>query len=110
MNSEEHKALKDALALIQEEIDKGNLSLEEKEAFESTSAQIAGLLCRAWFPRDLGRRLIMLLIMIIGFIGLVYDHKLLMLCWLVLPLFSPRLMGEVLFAIGSVKNSGKGDL
>jgi hypothetical protein len=61
---------------------------------------IAGYLLRRWIPRGFVRKGIMLCICIGGLYGLFTDHPYAMLLWLLLPLFSPRAVGELAFLIG----------
>ena len=78
----------------------GNLSPEERQKLEEVHAQLAGFLMSPWLPVDWGRRGIMICIFFMGLYGIIKAYTLIALLWLLLPLFSPRIQGEVLSIIG----------
>jgi hypothetical protein len=64
-------------------------------------ATLAGYLCSFWFPRDIGRRIIMVVITIASLTGyFIYNQKWFLLLLLILPMFSPRIVGETLYCLG----------
>lgn len=79
-----------------------NLTKDEREDLEAKSTEIAEILKNSWFPQDWVRRIIMLVIFNVGLLGLLQGNYYLLLLWLLLPIFSPR----VLTNIGS-KNTAK---
>jgi hypothetical protein len=97
---EEGKKVGDAISKVLED---GNLSAEDREKFETLRSQVAGYLLSPWLPVGVGRKAIMLALIIIGGYGLMIDKPLIALTWLMAPLFSPRLVGETLRFIGSLK-------
>jgi len=47
----------------------------------------------------------MVALLIIGIYGVVIDKPIIAVCWLLVPLFSPRLVGEFLLMIGTIKST-----
>ena len=70
-----------------------------------TDAAIAGYLLRGWLPFGFVRKAIMLCIFIGGLYGLFTDHPHAVFLWLLLPLFSPRAMGELAYLLGRISGS-----
>lgn len=83
----------------------GNLTAEEKQKFETLQAGLAGALLNSWLPFDWGRRSIMITLLLVGAYGLAEGNNLLLLAWLLLPFFSPRLVGELFYAVGKASSS-----
>lgn len=79
-----------------------SLTEEERQKFETMKAQLAGALLHSWLPFCWVRRSIMTLLFVVGIYGLAGGSNLLLLAWIAIPLFSPRSMGELAFAIGKV--------
>ena len=71
----------------------GNLTAEEKQKFETLQAGLAGALLSSWLPLGWGRRAIMIALLLVGSYGIVESNNYQSLAWLLLPFFSPRLMG-----------------
>lgn len=73
---------------------------------EVQSLKVAQELSR-WLPRGMARKIIMIAIVLVAFIGgFVYGHKLFYLFLLILPFFSPRIIGRVFILSGKIsKNS-----
>jgi hypothetical protein len=82
----------------------GNLTLEEKQKFETMQAQLAGVLLNPWLPFDWGRRAIMITLFCVGVFGIISGINYLLLAWLILLIFSPRLIGEVSNLFGTMFN------
>ena len=100
MNKGQRAELKQTLKQIHRALEVENLTLEERHHFELLAACLAGQLASVWFPVDWGRRTLMILIFLIGLYGLILGRHILMWAWVALPIFSPRLMGEVAHALG----------
>jgi hypothetical protein len=97
-----HEEAKKNFKKITELLKEGNLSAEEKQKFETLKAQLAGVLFRTWLPFDWVRRSIMIVLFLVGLYGLVEGHYLLLMAWLILLFFSPRFVGEFIYAIGKI--------
>jgi len=83
--------------LLKEVLENEQLADELESVTPGIKAQMAGYLLRSWFPRDAKRRITMLVIALVAVMGgFVYGHKLFYLLLLVLPLFSPRIVGELI--------------
>ena len=85
---------------IEAELKSGNLAAEETQRLEELHAQLAGVLLHPWFPDGRGRRAIMALILLKGIYGFASGESQLLLFWPILPLFSPRIVGEAAYAYG----------
>ncbi len=90
-----------------EAIEKIMKNKELSDVMEKVSPGIkgimAGYLLSHWFPLDLKRRLIMLFIFLVSIIGSLTNIWFLLLL-IILPLFSSRIVGELLILIGKHKN------
>ena len=102
MNKTEREFLKVLLDGVHEKLKERDLSPEERQRYEQMAARYAGILLSPWFPVDWVRRGIMIAMAIIGFLGLIFANYNLMLIWLLLPSFSPRIVGEVAYALGKI--------
>jgi hypothetical protein len=103
MDSEQYRQIKKASEIVKNSLENDNLSAEERQKLEISQAQMSGYLFSPWLPVGTGRKAIMLALIIIGVYGLMIDKPLIALTWLMVPLFSPRLVGETLRFIGSLK-------
>lgn len=81
-----------------------NLSPEERQKLETMRAQVSGALFSPWIPSGFGRRVIIAAIFFVGLYGLVQNNNAAFL-WLLLPFFSPRIVGTALYAIGRTLGS-----
>jgi hypothetical protein len=73
--------------------------MTDKET-QNAQTQIAGALLSDWLPSGIMRRMIMFILLLIGLYGFLSEGGYLMFSWLLLPLFSPRCVGEIAYAIG----------
>jgi GYF domain 2 len=88
---------------IQNELQDPNLSGEQREELKLHAARLAGVLCHPWFPMSWGRRLIMAAIFLFGLVQAAIGNYQPMLWWLLLPVFSPRIVGEAAHLMGRVR-------
>lgn len=100
MDRKTYKEAKESSEEIAKLLREGNLSAEEKQKFETMQAGLAGALVSSWLPFGWGRWAIVITLLLVGVFGLVEGNNYLLLAWLLLPFFSPRLMGELFYAIG----------
>lgn len=103
---------------LQEQFDKvGNVlkdhevALQEHPELKSTLEKhqtiLAVSMMNHWLPRDLGRRLIMLIILIIGISGAMAGNSNWLFILLILPLFSPKIILRISIIIGYLKGNHK---
>lgn len=104
MGKKQYDEVKKVGDVVSKVLEDENLSAEDREKFETLQSQVAGYLLSPWLPVGAGRKAIMLALIVIGGYGLMIDKPLITLCWLMVPLFSPRLVGETLRMIGATKN------
>jgi hypothetical protein len=94
----EREQYAEAQALLREihyELDTQPLTQKQRNELELHAARLAGVLLRPWFPLDWKRRLIMAGIVLLGVQQAAWSSNYEpFLWWLLLPLFSPRIMGE----------------
>ena len=84
-----------------------NIPKELKADLEKTSTILAVSLMNHWLPRDLGRKLIMLVILIVGISGAMAGNSNWLFILLILPLFSPKIILRISIIIGYLKGNHK---
>ena len=104
MDINQYKEVKKVGAVVSKVLEDEKLSAEDRGKLETLHSQISGYFFRSWLPVGVGRKAIMLTLIIIGGYGLIIDKPLIAISWLIVPLFSPRLVGEILHLIGTMKN------
>lgn len=76
---------------------------EMEKVSPGIKAQMAGYLLSSWLPRDATREIIMVIIALVAIVGgFIYGQKLFYLLLLILPFFSPRIVGEVAMFLGRI--------
>jgi len=95
---EAKKHLEEVARVLREE----NLTVQERQNFETLQAQLAGVLLRPWLPVDWGRRSIMIVLFAVGVYGVLGGNCYLLLAWALLLFFSPRFVGEFSYALGRI--------
>jgi len=80
---------------------------ELKSTLEEHQTILAVSMMNHWLPRDLGRRLIMLIILIIGISGAMAGNTSWLFILLILPLFSPKIILRISIIIGYLKGNHK---
>ena len=100
-----HAEAKDLLAKIQGILRAEKLSPEERSQLELQAAALSGSLLSTWFPVPWANRLVMALVFLLGAWQAAIGNTAFLLVWLFLPLFSPRIMGEVWFALGRISRT-----
>ena len=78
-----------------------------KSGLEKHKTLLAVSMMNPWLPRDLGRRLIMLVILIIGISGTMAGDSSWLFILLILPLFSPKIIRRISIIIGYLKGNHK---
>ena len=80
---------------------------ELKSTLEEHQTILAVSMMNHWLPRDLGRKLIMLIILIIGISGAMAGNSNWLFILLILPLFSPKIILRISIIIGYLKGNHK---
>ena len=93
-----HQILANNVKRLREEV----LTPEERAELSATNAQLSGTLMSVWVPFGTARRMIMATLVAIGLYGIVERDWQLLLAWVGAAALSPRLVGEVVFAFGSL--------
>jgi len=89
------------LELIHESLRDDNLTTELRQELERTASMLAGYQASFWLPPTLGRKVLMVLFLLAGIIGFFQWSPWLGLFILLGCSFSPRIVGELLYFIGS---------
>jgi len=105
MDRDQYHQIKKTSDLVKKALQNDNLSVDERQRLEISQAQMSGYLCSTWLPVGIGRKSVMVALLIIGIYGVVIDKPIIAVCWLLVPLFSPRLVGEFLLMIGTIKST-----
>ena len=105
MTRVEFEEAKRYLAEISALLKEGNLTPEERQRLEMSSAQLAGALCSTWLPFGWGRRTAMIALFFVGALGLAAGNIYFLIAWLFMPLFSPRFVAECAHLLGSLSSS-----
>jgi len=105
MNKEQRDQAKRAFDALSKLEQTGTLTEEQQEEFPKLKASLAGVLMSSWLPADFGRKTIMLVIFLVAVLGAFIANGKFLLLLLLLPLFSPRMMGELMVFIGRMKGN-----
>jgi hypothetical protein len=104
------KTYEEALRLSEEVEDilkRTDLSDEERVRFQELRGQLAGTLMSPWIPFGWERRSAMLVISIVGLYFAMYGPKFGTIVFLLVPMFSPRCVGETCLIIGRFQSNKK---
>jgi hypothetical protein len=99
---EQHAEMQRLADEIQHELDSAPLTLQQRKELEIHAAALAGALTHPWFPLSWGRRLIMVGIVLFGLQRAWIGNFEALIFWVLLPTFSPRIMGECAFLLGKI--------
>ena len=100
VSRQEYDDAKKLLEEIHQELATQLLTPEQRQELQLHSARLSGLLASVWFPVSWTRRLIMAAIFLFGLQQAWVGNYQAMFWWLLLPLFSPRIVGEAAFLWG----------
>ena len=104
MNREQYEEATARLEKVTGKLRYETLSQEERERLEREGKELARIIVSPWIPFGWGYRMIMAILAGIGLLGIVEENYLFLLAWLLLPLFSPRVVGKVVGAISGFKD------
>jgi hypothetical protein len=97
---EQYDEAKRVLKEINHELTTRSLTPEQRSELELHAARLAGVLSHPWLPMSWTRRLIMAAIFIFGVQQAWVGNYQAMVWWILLPLFSPRIVGECSYFMG----------
>jgi hypothetical protein len=101
---EQYTKAKRLLEEINYELKTQPLTEAQRDELQLHAARLAGVLLHPWFPVSWSRRLIMAGIFLLGLQQAAWAGNYEpLLWWLLLPFFSPRIMGECAFFLGKVR-------
>ena len=75
---------------------------EVNKQFREIETDLVGLIMSRWFPYGIVRRIIMLIVFLLGLYGAIKITVLFILLWLSLPLFSPRITAYTVAFFGKL--------
>ena len=100
ISRQEYDEVKKLLDEIQQELATQPLTPEQRKELELHAARLSGQLLSLWFPLSWTLRLTMAAIFFFGLQQAWVGNYQAMVWWLLLPFFSPRIMGEAAFLWG----------
>ncbi|MEZ4484431.1 MAG: hypothetical protein R2864_07480 [Syntrophotaleaceae bacterium] len=100
MNLEQQEEAKRLLAEVTAELKRGDLTPEQRADLERYAAALAGALLNPWLPFGLWRRTVMLVLFLLGLLWPFGWSPIWAVAWLVMLMFSPRVVGETAYAFG----------
>ncbi len=102
MDKEEHDQAQKLFEVLSKLEKTGTLTGEQQKEFSDLKAKLAGVLLSSWLPMDSRRKYIMLIIFFVAICGTLAGIPRFLFLLLILPLFSPRMMGEVVMFFGRI--------
>lgn len=100
MNREQFEEAKRVSAEIAAELKRGDLMPEQRAELELHQTKLAGVLLHPWLPFSWWRRVVMLVLLLLGSLWPLGGSPVWAVAWLAMLLFSPRAMGEIAFLLG----------
>ena len=104
-----NKEIKEQFNQIDDTLKGNKVSLEKhpelKSALEERKTILAVSIMNHWLPEDLGRKLIMLIILIIGISGAMAGNAKWLFILLLLPFFSPKIVMYIAIIAGKIKGN-----
>ena len=104
MDREQFEGAKKRLEEVTRRLKYDPISPQEREQLEREGRGLMEMIMSPWIPVSFGYRVLMLVIVAIGFWGLIEGKVLYLLIWLLLPLFSPRVIGKLLAASAGLRD------
>jgi len=107
MDREQYENAKRRLEEVTRRLRNEQMSAVERDRLEREGAQLAKAVMSPWIPFGWGYRIVMILIAAIGFWGLMEERYSFVLIWLVLLIFSPRIVGEIVSVLTGFKKDDR---
>ncbi len=98
MDKEQFEEAKTRLQEVTRRLKHEEISPQERERLEKEGRELMKVIMSPWLPLGWSYRMLMILVAGIGLWGFIEGNYVLMLLWLLLPLFSPRIVGKCLRA------------
>ena len=108
VNRQTYAEAKKLLDEIHHELQNEQLTPKQRKELELHSASLAGVLCSPWLPVAWPNRIIMAAIFLFGLQQAATGNYEPLVWWLLLPFFSPRIMGEAAFLLGRLSRLFQG--
>lgn len=105
MNRLEYEEAKNRLEEVTRKLKQEALTDEERKRLEREGRELAKAVMSPWLPFSWRHRIVMLLIALVGVWGVLEGQYYWALIWLGLFVFSPRLVGKCLDAMGGLKEN-----
>lgn len=96
----QYEEAKRVQAEIHAELSRADLTDEQRATLQHHAYALAGTLMSIWLPFGLWRRAVMVILVLVGIGGVVMGLYWAMLAWLLIPIFSPRAVGEITYMAG----------
>jgi hypothetical protein len=107
MDREQYESAKVRLEEVTRRLRSEQMSDEQRSRLEKEGGELARAVMSPWVPFGWGQRLGMIVIAAIGLWGVTEEKHFLVLMWLALPFFSPRVVGEILNLLTGFKKEGR---
>ncbi|MBT6329469.1 MAG: hypothetical protein HOJ34_06765 [Kordiimonadaceae bacterium] len=102
MTAESKEDVRKTLNAVHKMLQDETLTSEQRKEFEAQAALLSGTIMSGWLPYGIKRRLLMAGIIILGIYGLFVENYQVFVWWLLLPAFSPRIVGEITLFYGQI--------
>lgn len=96
----QYEEAKRVQAEIHAELARDDLTDEQRAALQRDAYALAGTLMSMWIPFGLWRRAVMVALALVGIGGIATGLFWATLAWLLIPMFSPRAVGEITYLAG----------
>lgn len=93
---EAKRLLEETTAALQSD----GLSGEQRAILEVQKAKLAGILLRPWLPTNRGNQMVMAVLLLLGLLWPLGGNPAWAICWILMFLCSPRVVGEAAFFCG----------
>lgn len=109
MNRKKYEEAKKVLSQIRYILDTEPLTLERRKELQIHAASLAGAILNPWFPISWSLRLIMVAIVLLGAQQAIWvGNYQPLIWWLLLPFFSPRIVGFAAYSLGVLSRFFRG--
>lgn len=103
MNKQEYEEIQRTLAEVNIALARNDLTAKERQDFQHHASALSGQLMSLWIPFSKVRRAIMLLLFLLGLRAFINYDASCYFFWILITLFSPRIVGETIYRIGRIK-------